>query len=235
MLGLDFSRNQKLALVALVGICAIALSVIFAHNAMGTAPGDVEVREPGSESGTRVIATDSDPVPSAGAQNSSGGKVVFQVAGSVWKPGVYTLPEGQRVNDAINAAGGALPQADVQALNLAAKIEDGQRIFVPATQMRTTAVPMRTGAMASQPGSPAPTSSAKPSGGKLKTPGEGLVHINSADEGELQRLPGVGPSTAQKIIDYRNQIGKFTTPEQIMDVKGIGPKKFEKMRPFVSL
>jgi competence protein ComEA len=70
---------------------------------------------------------------------------------------------------------------------------------------------------------------------KFKNPGDGLVNINTADLTTLQKLPGVGPSTAQKFIEYRTQIGRFASVEQVQDIKGIGPKKYAKLRPFLSL
>lgn len=161
------------------------------------------------------------------------------------RPDVYTLPRGSRIIDAIKAAGGAKPGADTESLNLAAKIEDGSRIFVPLPQQQPAGqIPIASNvpAASAQPDhvkiSIIPTktgSSSSASGAKFKNPGDGVVHINSADLDELQRLPGVGPSTAQKILDYRQQVGRFTSADQLDDVKGIGPAKLEKMRPFVAL
>lgn len=228
MLGLDFTKNQKLALLALIGLSAIALSVAFSRNRAG---GDeVVLREPGSAP-AQVVATDSDPMPYSGDQNRPG-KVVVHVVGCVNMPGVYTLPTGSRVFEAIKAAGGAKPSANLQAINLAARAEDGSRIEVPSTQPSAPQAPTyATAATACATGA----SSAASTGGKLQKPGEGTVNINRAAVDEMQRLPGVGPSTAEKIVEYRSQIGRFTSPEQLMDVKGIGPKKLEKMRPFIAL
>ena len=121
---------------------------------------------------------------------------------------------------------------------MARKIEDGERIDVPPIRMPSSAssgvTPAVVAANALAAGGKASTAT-RGSGDKLRNPGEGTVNINSADIAGLQRLPGVGPSTAQKIIDYRSQIRRFSSAEQLMDVKGIGPKKYEKMKPFVSL
>lgn len=243
MNGLDFTRNHKLALIALVGLIAIGVSVKLARNASSAVYTGVTLREAGQSDAVGVAVSDSDATQPS---DPNAGKVTFQVAGCVIAPNVYTLPRGSRIIDAIKAAGGTKIGADTESLNLAAKIEDGSRIFIPTAQQQRQATGqamVTTGATA--PATPdhvkinvIPSKSSSRSssaGGKLRNPGDGVVRINTADITELQRLPGVGPSTAQKILDYRAQIGRFTSPEQLDDVKGIGPAKLEKMRPFVSL
>lgn len=234
MLGVEFSRNQRLALYALIGMSAIGLSYATARDTVGGQPGEVVLMERGDPR-VAVVASGSDPLPGQGVVGA-GTNVVFQVAGCVNKPGVYRLPQGQRVINAVTAAGGAKPSADLQAMNLAAKIEDGSRIYVPSRD-ETAASQGRvfTGPVA---GARAITSTARCGGAssdKLRMAGEGAVNINTAGAEELQRLPGVGPATAAKIMEYRSQIGRFRSAGQLMDVKGIGPKKLEKMRPFVKL
>jgi competence protein ComEA len=230
-LGLDFTKNQKLVLLAIAGIAAIGLSVSHIRNAVRHS-GDVVIAEPDQTGTAKVIAGDSDPTNTASNANR---KVVFQVAGCVKAPGVYSLPYGSRVYEAINAAGGAKDNADTQSLNLAARIEDASKILVPAAGQNSASAMGMTSSVGVAGAASTKSSGSKSGGGKLSQPGEGVVHINSAGAEELQRLPGVGPSTAQKIIDFRNQSGGFRSTEQILDVKGIGPKKWEKMRPFVAL
>lgn len=239
--GLDFSRNQIRAIIALIAVAAIATSVVLARHSRGGSDG-VVLREPNGGARSGVVATDSDPL---GGPSQPRGEVIFQMAGAVRNPNVYRLAAGSRIADAINAAGGALPGADLQNMNLAAKIEDGSRIFVPATTPQTANFPTSSAGAtvpAVAPSYSRPSSAgsgfqtrSRSSTGKLRNPGDGTVSINSAGLEELQRLPEVGPSTAQKILDYRQQLGRFTTVDQLMDVKGIGPKKLEKMRPFVTL
>ena len=230
--GLEFTKNQKLALVAIIGLIVIAVSIKLARNAGSAQYQGVVLKEPGQGAdGVGVVTSDSDPAYSSG---KTAGKVVFQVAGCVKSPDVYTLPAGSRIIDAIKAAGGAKADADLQSLNLAARIEDGSRIYVPSSQSppASSAAPRSTSPPAGRTGKSSSRSSAVE---KLRNPGDGVVHINSADANELQRLPGVGPSTAQKIMEYRGQIGHFTRVDQLDDVKGIGPAKLEKMRPFLAL
>jgi competence protein ComEA len=127
----------------------------------------------------------------------------------VLKPGLYQLPPGSRVQDAIQAAGGLLLEADEGALNLAALLKDGQRVQAP-TMLQTQAT------TASNPASGAP------------------VDINSAAKEALESLPGIGPVLAQRIIDYREANGPFAAVEDLQQVEGVGAETFEKLRELVT-
>lgn len=169
-----------------------------------------------------------------------------QVAGAVRKPGVVVLKLDGRVQDAIEAAGGATRDADLNRLNLADPMVDGAKLRVPAvedgdegpyvtlpTVSGTTVAPLAGGTKSSS--SSSRTSAPTKSSSGVASLAPASISLNTANAEELDRLPGVGPATAQKILDFRQQIGRFTKLEQLMDVKGIGPKKFEKMRPFLKL
>jgi competence protein ComEA len=144
--------------------------------------------------------------------------LVVHVAGAVVHPGVYQLPAGSRVQDAIQAAGGLLPEADTQALNLAALLQDGEQISIPFVQPTLPAL------------------EAPPRAAPLPTPQAGkLININTATQAELESLPGIGPSLAQQIIAYRKANGPFATIEDIIDVPGIGPKTFEKIKGLITV
>src|ERR671925_1582053 len=130
-------------------------------------------------------------------------KLVVHVVGAVRRPGLYQLPEGSRVDDAIRRAGGSKPRAELALVNLAAPVADGQQVVVPA----------RGAAAATVPGSPA-------------TGGAGMkVHLNSATLEELDTLPGIGPVTAQKILYYRTAHGAFASVDELDSVPGIGPTR----------
>jgi competence protein ComEA len=144
--------------------------------------------------------------------------VVVHVAGAVRKPGVYTLRANQRVVDAVRLAGGPARDADLDALNLAARMTDGQQILVPRKEKATARSRSSRSTTASRSRSSLPS---------------GPININTASETELDQLPGIGPATARKIIEYRTQSGPFSTPDDLMSVKGIGPKKLARIRPFV--
>jgi competence protein ComEA len=205
----------------------LGLSIAISRNPMMFSSGDIIIREPGK---SNIKADNTNPYA---------GEVVCEVVGCVKQPGVYHLPAGTSVKKAISVAGGPKENADLQYINLAAKIiEDGSRIYVPS--FKQTHIDVEWYNTRSQPSDKAKNSeftSRSDSGSSSDKPSvpEEVVNINSAGMAELQRLPGVGPVTAEKILEYRKQIGRFKQPEQLMDVKGIGPKKFEQMRPFVAL
>jgi competence protein ComEA len=144
--------------------------------------------------------------------------LVVHVAGCVARPGVYELPVGSRVADAVVVAGGALDEAATDAINLARLLSDGEQIYLPNRDEVAAGAPVGT----------VPRGAHAPSGGG------GAVNINSASVAELETLPGVGPATAQKIVDDREKNGPFAAPEDLMRVPGIGPKKFEAMKDLVT-
>ena len=146
------------------------------------------------------------------------------IIGAVLRPGVYVFAEGSRVQDAITAAGGLTSDADMNSLNLAAKLEDGQQLNVPAG----------TGG-APQPLAPTARFRVLPSSAATSTPTGDLVNINTASAEELASLPGIGPTTAQRIIDYRNGHGPFVRIEDLMNVAGIGPATFDNVQALISV
>lgn len=152
------------------------------------------------------------------------GTLYVHVTGAVMHSGVVTLPPDARVADAISAAGGILASAAPDALNLARRIADGEQIVVPTLDEVASA--SAAGAVASADAG----SVDRAFPGPASSPTESTVNINAASVEELDALPGVGPATAQRIIDDRESNGPFATPEDLMRVRGIGPKKFEEMR-----
>lgn len=147
-------------------------------------------------------------------------EIVVYVAGAVNRPGVVQLAEGARAKDAVDACGGFLPTADTNGVNLAQKLKDGMQVTVPEKSPQGTAVQGAAG------GAQAGTAKSLP---------EGMVNINTADEKELDKLPGVGPAMAKRIVEYRTENGAFQAPEEIKRVKGIGDAKYEKMKDKIAL
>lgn len=154
--------------------------------------------------------------PSAGTPALEG-ETVVHVGGAVKRAGIFELGPGARVADALELAV-PRPNADLDALNLAELVTDGAKIDVPR---RGEAVDSAQGI------DPSTSTSTEPAGA--------IVNVNTADESLLDTIPEVGPATAQAIIDYRTQIGSFTSVEQLIDVTGIGPATLEAMRPFVTV
>lgn len=162
------------------------------------------------ESGSTSIATS--PSPSAPASAGERADVVVYVSGAVASPGVLTLPANSRVIDAITAAGGATSEADLESINLARILVDGEQI--------------RVGVVGE---SPPPASSA--TGSTAGT--AACVRLATATEDELQTLPGIGPALATRIISYRATHPRLTSVDELDDVPGIGPSLIEKIRPGV--
>lgn len=132
-------------------------------------------------------------------------KILVYVVGAVKHPGVYEIPEGSHVYDAIKAAGDVLPYAAMNEINMAEPVKEAMKIYVPLDPYQSD---------------PA---------------GQGLVNINTAGEKELETLPGVGKTTAEKIITYREEHGRFESIEDIMKVPSIGESKFKKMADKITL
>jgi competence protein ComEA len=163
------------------------------------------------------------PPPSVGAVGAPVGTsaspstvtIIVDVAGEVKKPGVYEFTEGQRVIDALNAAGGPKHDANLAALNLAAPLADGSQVLVPATV-----------ASASVPGF---------SSGSTTSGGSTLINVNTADAIQLQELPGIGEVLSAAIVKYREDNGPFTSVDQLDEVSGIGPATLENIRDLVTV
>ncbi len=148
------------------------------------------------------------------------GLATVHVAGAVVSPGVYALPAGARVADAVTAAGGPLAEAEVDRLNLAARVADGDRVHVP------------------RKGDPADASASGASAGVASGAGPvtlpaARLDLNTATIEQLDTLPGVGPATAQAIVTYRTRHGRFRSVTELLEVPGIGPAKLEAVRDLV--
>lgn len=165
----------------------------------------------GMQSQREAVVLDAAEQPMA--QEMPAGITVY-VTGAVQQPGIVTVAAGARTADAVNACGGLLPQADAEKINMAQTLKDGQQIRVPERKAAGNAAP----------------------GGAAAGKEEGgLVNLNTADEKALDTLPGVGPATARKIIEYRESEGGFQSIEDLMKIKGIGQAKYEKLKDKVTI
>ena len=153
-----------------------------------------------------------EPAELSPAEAAGQGEVTVHAAGAVTTPGVYRLPSDARVADLLTAAGGATADADLDQLNLAAPLADGERILVPR----------RGETVAGAGSSTAPSGSTK-------------VDLNTASAEELDKLPGIGPATAEAIIRHRETQGRFRSVTDLLEVRGIGEAKLEQLRPLVKV
>lgn len=135
---------------------------------------------------------------------------VVQIEGAVNRPGVYEVPEGTRLFELLERAGGTKEDADLRGFNLAAPLYDGQKVTIPTV-------------------SPHPEEHVS-SPQKMQVSGASRINVNTASSKELETLPGIGPVLAQRIVEYRETHGPFRTPEDLLKVKGIGPRKLENIR-----
>jgi competence protein ComEA len=168
----------------------------------------------------RPVVTIPDPVASAGAlpDAQSLGEVIVHVRGRVVDPGVFALPAGSRVIDAIEAAGGVRAGASIGDLNLARILVDGEQVAVGVKGTRDAS----SGSVAAAPGAEAPTT-------------DGLIDLNAATAAELEELPGIGPVIAERIVQWREDNGPFTDVEVLGEVSGIGDALMAQIRPRVRI
>ena len=190
----------------------LPLSEVSATESGPTGGGELQVQE-----------TDRAGPPEVSAESPQAGTVIIHVAGAVAVPGVVQLPAGSRVHQAIAEAGGGTPSADLNRLNLAAVLVDGQKLYVPLPGEDLPA----------DSGGAAGTAAAVPGGGAAS--GEGKVNLNTASVEELDALPKVGPVLAQRIVDWRKEHGLFKTVEELDAVDGVGPKMLETLLPLVGI
>lgn len=183
-------------------------------------PGDVPAPEP--ETGAGPAPDDS---PGGPAGDSGGNLIIVHVAGAVVRAGIVELPQGSRLHEAIAAAGGGAPDADPNQLNLAAVLEDGQKVLVPR-QGETVPAGSAPTVDSGAPGGPA-------GGGNGTAPAEGKINLNTAGADELATLPRVGPVLAQRIVEWRAEHGRFQRVEELDAVDGIGPKMLAALLPLV--
>ncbi len=200
-------------------VVAVVAAVLLLHRS--SAPPPLVLPRAGAGTATGAQPTAGADQTSAGVGTGAPETVTVYAAGAVARPGVYVVPGRARVADVVAAAGGTLAEANVDQLNLAAKVADAERIYVP-----------RKGEAAPAPGdSPA---GASPGGPTAPGPG-GPIDLNAADATQLDVLPGVGPTTAKAIVAYRNAHGRFRSVTDLLAVPGIGPAKLDAIRPLVTV
>ena len=194
MASIPVTRNQAIAIVlALVGVLVVGSRLLGHGGGASAAPAH-----------TFPAPTTAAPAPE---------RLVVDVVGAVQRPGLYRLAAGSRVADALSRAGGASPKADLEQVNLAAPVVDGEQVVVPRRGVGGSGAGAGTA-----PASPVPS---RP------------VQLSTATLEQLDSLPGVGPVTAQKILDYRAQHGAFASVDELDAIAGIGPARIDQLRGLV--
>jgi competence protein ComEA len=220
----DLSRSELAAYAAcVVLVVLLGWRVLRSDGGVSTASAPA-----GQDRGVATTSTGAADAPSVSVAPARDSSAVVHVVGAVRRPGVYRLRLGQRVEDAIRRAGGASSVTDLQAINLAAKIADGQQVVVPRR-----AAAGGSGAVAGG-GGPGGAVAAV-GGGAAGTAPSAPINLNSATAEQLDTLDGVGPATVQKILEYRTQHGGFASVDDLAQVSGIGPKKLEALKVQVTV
>ncbi len=211
-----------------------AQSLGTAKSAAVAASAQASARSPapasGVGSGEAGPASSDGPASSGGARSggdaAGSGQIVVDVDGAVAHPGLYKLPPDSRVQAALAAAGGLSPQADAHRINRAAKLHDGQKLYV-LSQGENAPPQAASGGQSCEGQS---CTSAEGAGADSDAEEQGLVNINTANATQLTQLPGVGPAIAQKIIDYRTANGPFSSVDDLTKVPGIGAAKLAQIK-----
>lgn len=206
--------RRSLAVLVVLGLLAVGVAFLMLRERPEEVVAPELVTQAASGDAPSPVSGTPPPGDAVPGSPAPDGEVVVHVGGEVNEPGLYTMPAGSRVADAVEEAGGALPDADLDLLNLARTLTDGERVLVGVPQEEI-------------PGD----------GGAAASGGEGAtVNINTADEEEFRSLPGIGEKKARQIIDHREAIGgSFATVEDLLGVDGIAEKTLENLRPHVTV
>jgi len=243
------SQLAVIGVIVLLGLGLAGWSVLRARP-VALASDSPAASSAGTPAATPKASTST--VPAAAGQSAAAGHtpaapassaapmIKVHVLGAVKHPGVVALPAGSRVQDALDRAGGTKKSAALGDLNLAQPLADGQQVFIArhggTSEVRNPVAVPPGGTTASGPADSPTGSGTSGSGGSGGTsPAAPLVNLNTATVDELDQLPGVGPVTAQKIVDWRTQHGRFDSPAELQEVDGIGPKTYADLASMVTV
>ena len=237
-------QNLKKAIIILVVIIVGVIgSISFFGNEKEDASNLLDVENSSEnksdEEGTPISDAEGGLDPDGPLSITSAAVIYIDVAGAVTNPGVITISPESRVFEAIEAAGGLTKDANTNSINRAAMLIDGEKIYIPTNEEVKNASAsddsFGNSESVSSGGTSNSSSGSSNSSAGNSTNSSGKININSADSITLQQLNGVGPSTAQKIIDYRSSNGKFKKIEDIKNISGIGEKTFEKLKNHITV
>jgi competence protein ComEA len=214
-------RIAAIGILALLAVLFITAAAILLARGDGNAPIQIITPSPGGvDDSARGNAMSTLPLPVAPSD------LQVYIHGAVQNPGVYPLQPGDRLVDALTAAGGAEAEADLAAVNLAQRVQDEGNYYIPKVGETPPPVPVSPNVSTS------PLSSDIAANTNM---GNGLIDLNTASTDTLITLPGIGPARAQAIVDYRERNGPFVSVEQVTEVSGIGPATYESIRDLVTV
>ena len=222
----NLTKNQKIFIIVFIVIVVILLGFTLWNLYSDSNEDDLSSEDLMVNSSQNDVTNNTENAIEAVSE-----KIVVYIIGSVKNPGIVELDADSRVSDAVNVAGGLLEDADLSKINLAYKLEDGQKITIPSIHDKTDEDSDYQDYISDESGDMISDSSSNSGSSKSQV----KVNINSASQTELETLPGIGPSTAAKIISYRNENGKFKSIEDIKNVSGIGDSKFNNIKEFISV
>ena len=229
-----FLNKDKLKKMILPAILVVALLVFFLSGkddgvTMTADAGDTAVT---SSDGT-TVTTDSTDTSDAGTGSTSTnptGKIYVDIGGEVNTPGVYEVVDGTRLFEVIEQAGGLTEDANIDVINRAEAVYDGQKILIASYEESESGQASTSGTSGSAAASGSGVAS---SGASSSVSQSDKVNINTADSATLQTIPGIGPSKAERIIEYRTSNGRFSSIEDIKNVSGIGDKTYESIKDYL--
>lgn len=217
----EWWRHSKWRVIGALGALVVALGgtwLIWSANTPSQPDEGLELLQDDVAQGAELAAPLAAVASPAPELTPTPAPIVVYITGAVLRPDVYTLPSNARVKDAVLAAGGLHPDAASEQINLAASIRDAEHIHIPRVGEAPAALPAGT----AEPGAAQPASN-------------GQININTANATELEDLPGIGQTLAERIVTYREANGPFATPDDLRKVPGIGAKLFEEISPLITV
>jgi len=210
-------NKRQIGIIIAIGVAFIVVIGMYLYNIYNQNETDIE-----SE-----LYEESEEIDEEGQEQAISGSIVIHIAGEVNSPGIVEVEYGSRIADVIEAADGLTAEANIRKINLAYIVEDGQKITIPSnedieTNENFSYITKENGDNVVE-------------GNTIESGSDTMININQATQTELEQLPGIGPSTALKIIEHRQSNGDFKTVEDIKNVSGIGDAKFEKIRDYISV
>ena len=229
----QFNKKQKILIIIIIGIIVIVVGIYgfitMSKNETILNLNEIVLQENNQLNNQSNNQSDNKKLDNQEQSNEvqkDANYIVVHITGEIKNSGILKLPEGARIADAVEAAGGATKEADLETINLAYILEDGQKIYIPNKEENNEQkqyITKESGDTINEK----ETSSEK---GENKK-----VNINTANQSELETLPGIGPSLASRIMEYREQNGKFNNIEELKNVKGIGDTRYEELKALVEI